>query len=223
MKILLFACCLFIISCQTSLSNKFESKIKDGFNGEKIEHIKIDSLRYSIGDASEFANFLLEDNDDYKTSLIKLYNTYRGSLNDKAASVMHDIMNNDRETEVINKLPELIKDSIYNVDYYIDYQTDNFSYAGHKKSFYFKKDLSPFHVNVDSIMKLNKDNFDSLAILNSLNLNDSLIIARDNLHNEMINKIALGTTEMNKLDYQLRIAKINVLIADNQAKYPFLF
>lgn len=237
MKKLLFLLLPVSISCTRTTGDKLKGHIESRWKSHSnFEHFKIDSFRYELSDLREYYDFLINNEKELRNSeaemlvSLKSMNESSPSTNISAysqiVSIIHDISISNDKIKFINRLYDSKPDSqqVYNVDYYIDYQTDKFNHKGHETDYLYAKDLKPVYINIDSLYSLNsKTDFDSVAYVNALKLNDSLEASMKSLQREMELKIASGIPPLTELNYRYRISKINQAKAENQLKYPFLF
>ncbi len=222
---------LLFLSCKHSQEDKFKSAIEDEMRADfKIEHIKIDSLHYSLGNLQDYYIEDIHIENQYIKDITEILETSRhNSFNDKIVRLSHDI---DYSTKKVQYLTDLImhlpsSKDIYTIDYYIDYQTDKSNYHGHETDYLYSKDLSHVSINTDSLFKNNPAyttaKYDSIAEVQILRENDNLAALEKKLSRELELRIAGGTNQATILDYKIKINNAESKIAHNKVDYYWLF
>lgn len=224
---------LFIIlpACNQKIGDKLQSMIeahlKDGLN---IEHLKIDSFRYSLGTLQEYYSMRSDQITDYIKEQKKILSDARdihdySLISELSHAIMRDISKNEFLLKLITNTPEEPK--VYTINYFIDYQTDKSNYQGHQTDFLFAKDLSHVNISVDSLYNISASpipvKYDSVSDMNVLKDNDSLSSLAHSLSNKLELKIAGGTSQLQVLEDEKRILEIKKMVIDNEAKYPYLY
>jgi hypothetical protein len=219
------------LSCKQPIGDKLKSTIEHEVKaGTNIEHMKIDSFRYSLGNLHEY----YESEIDNIRNLIKekkeLLNTSREIHAYSLISILsHELILAKKKAEFLTNMLSRLPDDpkVYTIDYYLDYQTDKSNYQGHKQEFLYAKDFTHVYVDTDSLLDhsagFKPDNYDSVADINILKLNDSLLVEAKRLDRELQLKIARGTNQMDILQREGIIAKLQLQESSNEIKYIYLY
>lgn len=232
-KILIGGLILILISCSNSDTPKYrlEAEIEKQMKFQKhYDHFKIDSLRYTLADAR---TILLEeirlDQNNLKElksilSEFRYISNYGGiaSLSFKIGELTKKVnffLNN------IDSIQYLLAMKIYQVNFHLDYQSENSNYNGQYQLFLDSATLKPAALNTDSIFYIShqKGDFDSIADVSTLKQIDSLNLLENKLQTELNNKMALGINQENILRYQIRIAEIRLAAERKKTLNPHLF
>lgn len=232
MKQFLFAAfVLLLCACHSSTTSKIKSAIEDfESEGKNIERLNIDSIRYSKGDLHEFYLDKAAEERGFISAQRNLLKTAR-EINDNPLiveiSYQIEYLNNKAKflTSPKNSFPSEPK--IYSVDYHVDKQTDTYNVNENRKIYFYENSLAPVYINTDSVYQ-HSNTFilnlhDSTTDVHFLNMNDSLLIAKKALSDELELKVAGGTNTQTILNYQLRIAKLQFQYSNNKLKKLYLY
>lgn len=237
MRRILFLLIPVFISCARTTGNKLKSNIENRWKSNGVERLEIDSFRFELSDLREYYNYRIGIERDFINSESEMLVNLKGlnssspiesvDLYSEIVNIIHNISISNDKIKFINQLYNSRADTqqVYNVDYYIDYQTSKSNHHGHETDYLYAKHLTPVYINIDSLYALSNPHmdFDSVAYMRALKVNDSLESSAKSLQREMELRIASGIPPETELDYRLRISKTNLAIVKNKANYPFLF
>ena len=231
--LLLTFACVFLASCkEKSLTEKLKHIVEIKEKGdEKFEYFKIDSFRYSIGGLHGYYTAIVDIESDLIKNYIDILNNARHLRhNSLIVELSHSIeFATAKKRFLLNLVTDTAQNStqVYDIDYFLDYQTERDNFKGHQTAHLYVSDLTPVRIDTDSLYKhssaYKEYKYDTTAEINILNENDSLELQAKNLEREMDLRIAGGTNYGTILNYKQRIAIIRQKIANNRVAYYWLF
>jgi|GEM_PF-4064687 hypothetical protein len=233
-KIAIIIAALFtLFSCkQKSLGDKLQNVIEDYETGsEHVEHLKIDSFRYSL---TSLQNYYLQFSDIENQYANELDDIKKQGWSDNLfpliASTSHDILiARSKQSFFLDLATKTASEpQVYEIDYYADYQTDKSNFQGHQTKFLYAKNLEFVKINVDSIYQLDpkavSEKYDSIRDVQILIKNDSLENLSKKLNRELQLKIIAGEINQEGIfAYRKRILDIDGEVADSKVQYSFLY